>query len=97
MNLKEILKRIPSDYVITDKKQEWFSILINEIESMKLSDILDQWAAEQSRLNEAFKFWYFIFRKLIEPLLRLYMSIRLSNFDGMSFIFFVFSTVYSSS
>ncbi|CAF1101289.1 unnamed protein product [Rotaria magnacalcarata] len=73
---------IPSDNAIKKKKEEWFSTLINEINTLKLSDVLDQWAAGKSALNQAFQFWYFIYRKLLELLILLYMSIRLSNFDG---------------
>ncbi|CAF4162514.1 unnamed protein product [Rotaria magnacalcarata] len=84
IKLKDVLKfiSISSDNAIKKKKEEWFSTLINEINTLKLSDVLDQWAAGKSALNQAFQFWYFIYRKLLELLILLYMSIRLSNFDG---------------
>ena len=86
--LKEMLKSIPSDYAVGNIKQQWFSTLINEIDNLKLSDVLDQWAAEQCQLNQAFKFWYFVYHELLEPLIVMYMSIRLSNFDGKSLVSF---------
>jgi hypothetical protein len=87
--LKEILKSTPSDYVLNVTKQQWFATLIQEINNLKLSSIIDQWAVEQCERNQGFRFWYFIYRQLLEPLICMYISIRLSNFDGMLLIFFV--------
>lgn len=76
-------------------KQKWFSYLINEINNLNLHDLLEKWALEQCQINSAFRFWYFIYRHLLEPLILMYTSIRLSNFNGMSFIFFLLSMMYS--
>jgi hypothetical protein len=84
--LKGILKSIPSDYTIATMKQQWFSTMIEELDKLKLSDALDKWAVEQCRINPAFSFWFFIYRKLLELLILMYMSIRLSNFDGLSLV-----------
>ena len=70
-----MLKSIPSDYAVGNIKQQWFSTLINEIDHLKWSDVLDQWAAEQCQLIlKAFKFWYFIYYELLESLIVMYMS-----------------------
>jgi hypothetical protein len=81
--LKEILEDIPSDFAVLDKKQQWFITLLNEIRNLQLADVMEQWAIEQCEHNMVFKFWYFIFRKILEPLILMYVSTRLSNFDGM--------------
>ncbi|CAF1212257.1 unnamed protein product [Rotaria sordida] len=40
IKLKEILKCIPSYYAVQNKRQEWFSTLLNEIDNLKVSDAL---------------------------------------------------------
>lgn len=80
--LQEIFGSIPSEFANTKKKQDWFKELINKIQSMKLPELIDEWSKEQCQSNEAFRFWYFIYRQLLEPLILFYMSIRLSNFQG---------------
>lgn len=97
VKLKEILKSIPSDFTIIDEKKQWFAVLINEIDNIKLSDLMDQWAKEQCELNQSFQFWYFVYRKLLEPLILMYMSIRLCNFDGMCLFLFLIMYVLNGN
>ena len=80
--LKKILEAIPSDYTTNKEKQTWFITFTNEIKNIRLLDIINQWASEQCEKNLSFKFWYFIYRQLLEPLILLYISLRLSNFNG---------------
>ncbi|CAF3913624.1 unnamed protein product [Rotaria sp. Silwood1] len=80
--LKQILEAVPSDYATNKEKQSWFVSLVDEIKNIQLLDIINQWASEQCEKNLVFKFWYFVYRQLLEPLILLYMSVRLSNFNG---------------
>jgi hypothetical protein len=73
---------IPSDYATDAEKQTWFIALTDEIKNIQLLDFVNQWASEQCAKNLSFRFCYFIYRELSEPLILLYMSIRLSNFNG---------------
>jgi hypothetical protein len=80
--IKQILEAIPSDYATDAEKQTWFIALTDEIKNIQLLDFVNQWASEQCAKNLSFRFCYFIHRELSEPLILLYMSIRLSNFNG---------------
>lgn len=80
--LKDIFKSIPSDFAVERINQDWFKEFLNTIQSTALPELIDEWSKEQCQSNEAFRFWYFIYRQLLEPLIKFYMSIRLSNFQG---------------
>ncbi|CAF0968968.1 unnamed protein product [Didymodactylos carnosus] len=81
-DLKKTLANIPSDYAVTNIKQQWFTTMIIQIKKLDLTNVMNNWAIEQGKTNLSFKFWYFIYQKLLQPLILLYMSIRLSNFNG---------------
>ena len=81
--LNKILNSVPSNYTKKSKQEEWFANFICELQNLNLSDIVHAWAVRQCELNPAFEFWYFIYRRILEPLIILYMSVRLSHFDGI--------------
>ncbi|CAF4187652.1 unnamed protein product, partial [Didymodactylos carnosus] len=80
--LQETITEIPSEYAIDDIKQKWFNRLLNSIDKLRLSALVDEWAKDNCQENVTFKFWYFILHYLLQPLITMYMSIRMSNFEG---------------
>ena len=84
--LQQFLEVLPSEYASDKEKQYWFSSFMNEIKRMHLLTFINKWANEQSEKNIAFRFWYFIYRHLLEPVILLYMSVRSSNFNGKFYI-----------
>lgn len=89
-NLKNILENVPSDDATNEEKQTWFVTLTNEIENIQLLNIINKWANEKCTKSLSFKFWYFVYRQLLEPLILFYISVRLSNFNGS----FVYTSLY---
>ncbi|CAF1137322.1 unnamed protein product [Didymodactylos carnosus] len=80
--LQETITEIPSEYAIDDIKQKWFNRLLNSIDKLRLSSLVDEWAKDNCQKNVTFKFWCFILHYLLQPLITMYMSIRMSNFEG---------------
>lgn len=92
---KRTLQTIPSDYTVATIKQEWFGMFLKEIEDLGLCELIENWANKNCEENQSFRFWYFVYRRLLEPLILMYMSIRLSNFDGISILVFSLSRLFS--
>ena len=80
--LQQLLQVLPSEYALDKEKQFWFSSFVNEIKRMDLLALINKWAKEQCEKNLATRFWHFIYRHLLEPVILFYVSLRLSNSNG---------------
>jgi hypothetical protein len=76
-----ILRNIPSDFSKDHNKQEWFKELLKEIDKLNLQLVLDEWADDQCNKSASFRLWLFVLRRLLEPLMIFYASIRSNDFD----------------
>ncbi|CAF1392249.1 unnamed protein product, partial [Didymodactylos carnosus] len=80
--LRTTLEQAPSEYVVDKTHKQWFKQLLNDIEQQQLSTVVADWAQEKIKQNTTFQFWYFVLKKLLEPLMTFYMSVRIGNFEG---------------
>ncbi|CAF3933472.1 unnamed protein product [Rotaria sp. Silwood2] len=93
-NLKCIINKIPSEFATDDISQKWFSQFLEIIERSNLLIHLQTWTVESSRINSTFRLWFFILDRLLEPLIKLYTSIRTCNFAARNAALYQFVPLF---
>ena len=93
-HLKPTVDAVPSEFVNDERSQEWFKILLDNLERNSFAMNLNNWATESSRTNSTFCLWYFVLRQLLEPLIQLYIFIRTCNFAARNNALYRFSPIF---
>ncbi|CAF1281095.1 unnamed protein product, partial [Didymodactylos carnosus] len=80
--IENILSQIPNNFVTDSVKQSWFRNFTASLHSLDVKDTFDKWCQDCSSKSNTFRFWVFVLFHLLEPLIKLYIAIRSSNFSA---------------
>ncbi|CAF0981876.1 unnamed protein product [Didymodactylos carnosus] len=80
--LKQLLPPTPHDLTTDVHKQNWLENFVQKLEKSRLYNIFVEWSEKSNQKSYSFKFWKFILFELLEPVIKLYISIRMTNFKG---------------
>ena len=81
-HIEPIFKELPNEFCNVDVKKKWFSSLLEKLQDIDFHKKFQRWCLTSSENNSVFRLWSFIAFCILEPLIELYMSIRLGNFDA---------------
>ncbi|CAF4064432.1 unnamed protein product [Rotaria sp. Silwood2] len=96
-HLKKRMEQMPSEFVKYEISQKWFQSLLDDIRQTNISTSLHEWTTESAAKNSTYRLWSFVLRRLLEPLLELYMSIRTGNFSARNAALNRFAPIFFST
>ncbi|CAF1012305.1 unnamed protein product [Didymodactylos carnosus] len=79
--IQSILSQPPNP-TVEGSKLSWFDYLVMTLNSLNVMELFKKWCADYSAKSITFRFWTFILFNLLEPIIKLYLSIRTVNFDS---------------
>ena len=80
--MEQIMQIMPQNLSNLEKSKEWYNLVLDYLSKSQFNDNFNQWIKRNCEINLKFRFWIFILFDLITPLIKLYTSIRTSNFNA---------------
>ncbi|CAF4496881.1 unnamed protein product, partial [Didymodactylos carnosus] len=80
--LHNVLILLPHTFNTDSVKQSWFSNLTSILNTLNVKQMFDKWRSDLSFKSITFRFWTFVLFDLLEPLIKLYVSIRSADFSS---------------
>ena len=80
--LDEVMKLRPVDLTNVEKNREWYTLVLDYLSKSQWKMDFDAWIKENCEACVKFRFWIFVIFDLIDPLMKLYTSLRTGNFNA---------------
>lgn len=65
-----------------EENRKWYALILDYLSKSQWKMNFDEWIRENCEVCAKFRFWIFVIFGLIEPLMKLYTSIRTGNFNA---------------
>ncbi|CAF1303522.1 unnamed protein product [Didymodactylos carnosus] len=79
--------KLPSDPIKDSIKQAWFKNVTSVLQSLNVTELFTKWCYDCSLKSITFRFWVFVLFRLLDPLIKFYISIRSVDFDSRNAAF----------
>jgi hypothetical protein len=80
--IEQLMQIMPPDLTDAEKSREWYTFVLDYLSKSQWQYGFDQWIQNNCQINLKFRFWIFVLYDLITPLIKLYTSLRTSNFNA---------------
>ncbi|CAF1557992.1 unnamed protein product, partial [Didymodactylos carnosus] len=81
ISIRELLNKTPTTFHTDEYKQKWFHQVLSTTSQINFEKQFNEFCTRQSNKMVCFRFWYWIFRFLLEACVQLLVAVRSQNFD----------------
>jgi hypothetical protein len=80
--IEQLMKLVPTNLTNTEENGKWYTLVLDYLSKSEWQTDFDLWIKHNCQINLRFRFWIFVIFDVITPLMKLYTSLRTSNFDA---------------